>query len=96
MRAVAGVASPTASPTASPPPAHLLCPAQGALRNHASVRAETDVTMVVVPRADFGAHLLSDEALRCVAAAATATCPPLRPPRDRRVRPLRDRLLTAF
>jgi len=37
---------------------------QGALRNHASVVAETDVTMLHVPRSEFGPNLLSDEALR--------------------------------
>ena len=37
---------------------------QGALRNYASVTAETDVAMLHLPRHEFSASLLSDEALR--------------------------------
>ncbi|KAL1499267.1 hypothetical protein AB1Y20_011477 [Prymnesium parvum] len=39
---------------------------QGTLRNHASVVAETDVVVLHVPRSEFGANLLSDEALRAL------------------------------
>ena len=37
---------------------------QGALRNYAAVTAETDVVMLHIPRAEFSATLLSDDALR--------------------------------
>ena len=56
---------------------------QGALRNHASVLAETDVTMLHIPRAAFGPNLLSDEALRVLQAGRRRHVAATWPPRGR-------------